>query len=162
MHFPSLTLGGCACIYTMNTPTLRQTAGLGFVAYFVSSISQDSPPCRASREEATTLRLSPRVAHRSQAREGPFAVVILRPQAMESDKNYIQTGVTKSPFPLKGPNNLKVSCQACSCSILQSLPQGRCMSAPVREEETESLGAWPRTGLRSQGLTLPFRFFFLN
>lgn len=148
------------CLYLCNehTQTQADTAGLGLVACFVSSISQDSPPCKTSREEAITLRPRPRVAHRSLAWEGPFAVVVLRPQAMESDKNYIHAGVTKSPFPLKGPSNLKVSCQACSRSILQSLPWGRCLSAPSQRR-----GNWVpeglRTGLRSQGLMLPFRFF---
>lgn len=53
---------------------------------------------------------------------GRAFLLLLRPQATESDKNYLQTSVTKSPFPPKGPSNLKVPCKASCASFLQSLP----------------------------------------
>lgn len=83
---------------------------------------------------------------------------LLSPQATGSDKNYLQARVTKSPFPLKGPSNLKVLCMLCFHS---SEPSPRQASV-----STESKGGhWVsrdrmRTGLREEGLVPPFRFSF--
>lgn len=53
-----------------------------------------NPPCQTKPQ--------PTAAQQPGLR-GAFAIAVLWPQAMESDKNYLQTSVTKSPFPLKGP-----------------------------------------------------------
>lgn len=90
-------------------------------------------------------------------------MLLLSPQATESDKNYLQTAVTKSPFPLKGPSNLKVPGKACCASILQSLPRGRPVSTPTQREETESPGTCGEQALETgPRATLRFLLFLIH
>lgn len=90
-------------------------------------------------------------------------LLVLEPQAMESDKNYLQTKVTRSAFPLEEPSHWKGSHQHVPAPFFRACPEAGARWLQVREEETEARGTWPSTGLRSQGRMLLFRciFFFL-
>ena len=78
-------------------------------------------------------------------------VWFLRPQAMRTDKKYLHTGVAKSPFPLKGPPISKCLAKRVLVPFFRAFPEAGACRYQVREEETESLGAWAITGLRKAG-----------
>lgn len=146
-HAFSVPDSGWVCLYLHNGHTCTQAntaQGLVFLMLVLfSSISQACPTLQDQQEGIHHFKARPKgCCTEARPERGFLLLLVLRPQAMESDKNYLQTGVTKSPFPLEEPSNMKVSCQACSCSIFQSLPWGRCLWATSQRG-----GNWVSRGL---------------
>lgn len=139
MHTPHLAPGGAGvCPHLCNEHTCSRAKAaspiillsFGLLTSLLDCMglcesSLDAWHCRANMKESTTSKAGPTVVPKSGLRGAFCCCYILRTQAMESDKNCLQTLITKSPFPLKGPSNLKMPCKACSHSILHSLARGR-------------------------------------
>lgn len=150
--------GGGVCLHLCNEHTCTRIKAASptilmsfcFLASLLVCMGLSEPfldawPCRANMKESTPSRAGATVVRKSGLR-GAFCCCILRTRTMESDKNCLQILVTKSPFPLKGPSNLKIPCKAPSHSILRSLPRARWALAPYVKEVLETRGLVPPLG----------------
>lgn len=152
-----------ACLRLCNGHTIRQSlSGSSCFCCFVSWHLSGWAHLQG-QEGIHTARLCPRAAAQKQDLRGAFCqLLVLKPQAMESDKNHLQTNVSKSPFPLEGPSHWKGSHQHVLAPFFRACPEASECWLQVREVETGPGGPGSAETLEA-GITyyfLDFLFFF--
>lgn len=131
----------------MNTPApslwSMLLCGLCFLASFETawaSMRLPGLPTLQGQHKGSHRFKAQQLRHRSQAGERrAFVGVVLRPQAMRTDKKYLHTGVAKSPFPLKGPPISK--CLAKRVLVHSSEPSLRLALVGTKSEKRK-LSLW--------------------